>query len=314
MENHRIRARPLVMLLCLATLAAILVSEAARAQIRVEVSLVNVFATVRDKKKAIVGGLTQQDFRIYEDGQPQEISNFAAESTLPVTLGLLIDTSGSETDFLAAEQQAASQFLARVLRKNDLAMVVTFDTGVDLLANFTGDRATLDRAIRRAQINTGGSGTIMTPGPFPQITGGGTNFFDAIYLAAHDKLAGEAGRKALVILTDAQDTGSKMSLQNAVDAAQRTDTVIHILLVGMGNQGVAKKLAEETGGRVISVRSQKNLEQAFDQISEELRHQYTIAYSSSNKTRDGGYREIKVETANKDYSVLARRGYYAPRN
>jgi VWFA-related protein len=137
-----------------------------------------------------------------------------------------------------------------------------------------------------------------------------------VYLAAHDKLADEAGRKAMVILTDAEDTGSKLRLQDAIEAAQRTDTVVHVLLVAAdgGDQGVARRLTDETGGRMIVVRNEKNLEQAFDEISEELRSQYTIGYSPSNKAHDGAYRKIRVEMKNKDYSVLTRRGYYAPSN
>jgi VWFA-related protein len=120
----------------------------------------------------------------------------------------------------------------------------------------------------------------------------------------------------MIILTDAEDTGSKLKLQDAIEAAQRTDTVVHILLVAAdgGDQGVARKLTDETGGRMIVVRNEKNLEQAFDQISEELRSQYTIGYAPTNKARDGGYRKIRVDMKNKDYSALTRRGYYAPTN
>jgi VWFA-related protein len=227
---------------------------------------------------------------------------------------MLIDTSGSETYTLSAEQEAASRFLGRVLRKGDLAMVMSFDTDVDLLADFTDDRSRLDRAIRRAQINAPGSGAIIAQGPLPTSGSGGTDFYDAVYLAAHDKLSDEAGRKAIVVLTDAEDTGSKMRLQDAIEAAQRTDTVVHILLVAAdgGDQGVARKLTDETGGRMIVVRSEKNLEQAFDEISEELRSQYTIGYSPTNKAHDGSYRKIKVDMKNKEYSGLTRRGYYAP--
>jgi VWFA-related protein len=299
--------------LVIVALAAGLLWAAPPAQIRVQVSLVNLFATVRDKHKAIVTGLSKDDFQILEDGQPQEISNFSAESNLPITLGLLIDTSGSETFMLPSEKEAASRFLNRVMRKGDLAMVISFDLDVDLLADFTEDRGMLNRAINRAQINAP-SVSIMTTGPFPASRNGGTDFYDAVYLAAHDKLADETGRKALVILTDAEDTGSKLKLQDAIEAAQRTDTVVHILLIAAdgGDQGVAKKLTDETGGRMIVVRNQKNLEQAFDQISEELRSQYTLGYTSSNKSRDGGYRKIRVETKNRDLNVLTRRGYYAP--
>jgi VWFA-related protein len=308
------RIRAVLSFLCITALAGGLVYAAPPGQIRVQVSLVNLFVTVRDKHKAIVTGLKQDDFQVFEDGQLQEITNFSAESNLPITLGMLIDTSGSETYMLGAEQEAASRFLGRVLRKGDLAMVMSFDTDVDLLADFTDDRSRLDRAIRRAQINAPGSGAIIAQGPLPTSGSGGTDFYDAVYLAAHDKLSDEAGRKAIVVLTDAEDTGSKMRLQDAIEAAQRTDTVVHILLVAAdgGDQGVARKLTDETGGRMIIVRSEKNLEQAFDEISEELRSQYTIGYTPTNKAHDGSYRKIKVDMKNKEYAGLTRRGYYAP--
>lgn len=311
--DYTMRSRAVLCYLCVASLAAGLAFAAPPGQIRVQVNLVNLFATVRDKHKAIVTGLKQDDFQVYEDGQLQEISNFSAESNLPITLGLLIDTSGSETYMLSAEKDAASRFLGRVLRKGDLSMVMSFDLDVDLLADFTDDRGRLDRAINRAQINAPSS---PMPGPLPSSGSGGTNFYDAVYLAAHDKLADEAGRKAIVVLTDAEDTGSKLRLQDAIEAAQRTDTVVHILLVAAdgGDEGVSRRMTDETGGRTIIVRSQKNLEQAFDQISEELRSQYTIGYTPTNKAHDGSYRKIKVEMKNKDYSVLTRRGYYAPNN
>ena len=309
------RIRAILSYLCVASLAGGLALAAPPGQIRVQVNLVNLFATVRDKHKAIVTGLTKDDFQVYEDGQPQEITYFSAESNLPITLGMLLDTSGSEYFMLSAEKDAGSRFLGRVLRKGDLAMVMSFDTDVDLLADFTDDRGMLNRAINRAQINAP-SGGMIAQGPLPSSGTGGTNFYDAVYLAAHDKLSDEAGRKAIVVLTDAEDTGSKLNLQDAIEAAQRTDTVVHILLVAAdgGDQGVAKRLTDETGGRTILVRSEKNLEQAFDQISEELRSQYTVGYSPSNKKHDGSYRKIKVEMKNRDYSVLTRRGYYAPNN
>jgi VWFA-related protein len=309
------RIRAILSYLCIASLAGGLAVAAPPGQIRVQVNIVNLFATVRDKHKAIITGLKQDDFQVYEDGQPQEITYFSAESNLPITLGILLDTSGSEYFMLSGEKEAGSRFLARVLRKGDLAMVMTFDTDVDLLADFTDDRGVLDRAINRAQINAP-SGGMIAQGPLPSSGSGGTNFYDAVYLAAHEKLSGEAGRKAIVVLTDAEDTGSKLRLSDAIEAAQRTDTVVHILLVAAdgGDQDVARKLTDDTGGRMIVVRSEKNLEQAFDQISEELRSQYTVGYTPTNKKHDGTYRKIKVEMKNKDYSVLTRRGYYAPNN
>lgn len=282
--------------------------------IRVQVALVNLFATVRDKKtKRIVGDLTQDDFKISEDNKDQKISFFSKDSTLPITLGLLIDTSGSEQYTLGEEQEAASRFLNTVLRKNDLAMIMSFDSNADLLADFTDDRGTLNRAIQRARINAPvGSGPISGDPP-------GTIFYDAVYLACHDKLSDEAGRKALIVLTDAYDEGSMLHVQDAIEAAQRTDTVIHILLIGDPrdfhvDENAAKKLTDETGGRTIVVDSEKKLETAFEQISEELRSQYTLGYYSSNPARDGSYRKIKVETTQKDLDVLTRRGYYAPKN
>jgi VWFA-related protein len=283
--------------------------------LRVQVNLVNLFATVRDKQKRIIPDLTQDDFRIFEDGQEQKIAFFSRETSLPVTLGLLIDTSGSEERMLPAEQEAASRFLARFLRPKDLAMVISFDLDVDLLADFTSDRGELERAIQRARINAPRV-PMSVQGPLPQRGSKGTNFYDAIYLSCREKLASEAGRKALVALTDAVDTGSKVRMEEALEAAQRTDTVIHTLLVydpAYGNnEGVARKLAEETGGRVISVRNEKKLEEAFEQISEELRSQYTLGYYPTNTNRDGRFRKIKLETTRKDLHVLARKGYYAP--
>jgi VWFA-related protein len=310
------RIRPILCFLCVTALAAGLVYAAPPGQIRVQVNLVNLFATVRDKHKAIVTGLKQDDFQVFEDGHAQEITNFSTESNLPITIGILIDTSGSEYYMLSGLKEAASRFLGRVMRKGDLAMVMTFDTDVDLLADFTDDHGKLDRAINRAQINAPGSSVIIAQGPLPTSGSGGTNFYDAVYLAGHDKLSGEAGRKAIVVLSDCEDTGSKLKLQDAIESSQRTDTVVHILLVAAdgGDQRVGKSLTEETGGRMIVVRSEKNLEQAFDQISEELRSQYTISYISTNKARDGSYRKIKMEMKNKEYSALTRRGYYAPTN
>jgi VWFA-related protein len=286
--------------------------------IKAEVNLVNLFATVRDKNKRIVADLKQDDFKVFEDGHEEKISFFAKEMNLPITLGLLLDTSGSEQNMLSAIQDAGSQFLHRVLKKGDEAMIISFDTDVDLLADFTDDRSILDRAINKARINSPAGGYIAgNPGPVPGAGSVGTALYDAIYLACGEKLNGEAGRKAIVIVTDAQDEGSKVRLEEAIEAAQRTDTVIHVLLVADprfgGNGGVAHKLTEETGGRLIVVNSEKRLMEAFDQISEELRSQYTLGYYPTNTAKDGKFRKIKVEMNNHEFKVLARKGYYAPK-
>jgi len=284
--------------------------------ISTQVALVNLFATVRDKNKRIVTDLTKNDFKIFEDNEEQKVAFFSKEVTMPITLGLLIDTSGSEQYRLPAEQDAAGRFLERVMKKGDEAMVISFDLDVNLLADFTDDRHIIERAINKAQVNAVGGAGVVTPGTIPS-TNGGTHFYDAVYLACSEKLGTEAGRKALIIITDAEDQGSKTRLEEAVEAAQRADAVVHILWVHDGPYGrfdVAKKLAEETGGRAIDVSNEKKLEQAFDQISEELRSQYQIGYYyPANKAKDGGFRKIKVDVANRDYRVLARRGFYAPK-
>lgn len=286
--------------------------------IKAEVNLVNLFATVRDKNKRVITDLKQDNFKIFEDGHEEKISFFSKEVTLPITLGLLLDTSVSETGNLSAIQDAGGRFLRRVMRKGDEAMIMSFDVDVDLLADFTDDKNILQRAINKARIGSADTGMVgNNPGPIGSRSITGTALYDAIYLACAEKLNGEAGRKAIVIVTDAEDTGSKVKLEEAIEAAQRTDTVVHILLLidprYGGNVGVAHKIADETGGRVISVRSEKKIEEAFDQISEELRSQYTLGYYPTNTAKDGKFRKIRVDANNKDYKVLARRGYYAPR-
>jgi len=286
--------------------------------IKSEVTLVNLFATVRDKNKRVVTDLKQDDFHVAEDGHDEKIAFFSKDMSLPITMGLLLDTSGSEQFMLGAIQDAGGRFMRRVLKKGDEAMVISFDSDVDLLSDFTDDKNILDRAINKARVNIPGGGSIAgNPGPIGTQHVTGTALYDAIYLACGEKLNGEAGRKAIIIVTDAQDEGSRVKLEEAVESAQRTDTVIHILLVYDprygGNMSVAHKLTEDTGGRLIVVRGEKNLEQAFDEISEELRSQYTLGYYPTNNARDGKFRKIKVEMTNHDLKVLARKGYYAPR-
>jgi VWFA-related protein len=204
------------------------------------------------------------------------------------------------------------------MRKGDEAMVISFDLDVDLLADFTDDRGQIERAISKARIGAV-SGGVVTPGTIPTgANSGGTHFYDAVYLACNDKLVTEAGRKALVIITDAQDEGSRLRLEEAIEAAQRTDTVVHVLLVHdpgySWRPDVARKLSDETGGRTIEVSSEKRLNEAFDQISEELRSQYTVGYYPTNTAKDGRFRKVKVETPGKDYKILTRKGYYAPKS
>ena len=289
--------------------------------LKVQVNLVNVYATVRDKRHAIVPDLKKEDFHIFEDGVEQKVDSVALETELPLTFAILVDTSGSVERLLGAEQSTASRFLERVMRKTDLAMLISFDLSADELQGFTSDVAELERGINRARINTGGSARV-TPDTFPTNGNLGTVLYDAVYLACREKLAGEAGRKAIIILTDAEDNGSKVSLEESIEAAQRSDTVIHILLqsdssfggFGRSGGGVARKMTNETGGRLVEVRSEKDLQKAFDQISEELRGQYRLSYYPANPARDGKFRRIRVESTRSDTKITARQGYYAPRH
>jgi VWFA-related protein len=287
--------------------------------LKAQTTVVNIFATVRDKHHGIISDLTEKDFKILEDGQEQKVAFFSKDRNLPVTMGVLMDTSGSMDRILNAEQDAASRFLERVMRKNDEAMVISFDLDVNLLADFTADTAVLERAIRRTVINAPAAGIGGTVGTIPT-QGGGTNLYDAIYLAAHDELATEAGRKAIILLSDCEDTGSRVRIQEAIEAAQRADTVIHVLLIrdymatsGVG-PSVASKMSSETGGRVIDVHNEKSLEKAFDEIAEELSSQYVLGYYPTNEKRDGTFRKIQVEVvSHPEAKVTARKGYYAPR-
>ncbi|HEV2387613.1 MAG TPA: VWA domain-containing protein [Candidatus Acidoferrales bacterium] len=289
--------------------------------LKVQVELVHLFVTVRDKHGGLVANLEKNDFNVDEDGQQQKIAYFAKEMDLPLTIGLLIDTSGSQENVLGAEQEAAKRFLERILGAKDLAMVINFDLDVGLLADFTSEKSVLDRAIDRTQINAPATPAVVQ-GPFPQKPNG-THLYDAIYLACHDKLAEEAGRKAIVVLTDAQDYGSSYQLQDAIDAAQRSDTVVHVLLIAdrwqyfgaYEGEGVARKLADQTGGRVIRVTSEKKLDQAFDELAQELRSQYVLGYYPTNAARDGSFRKVKVDVVSGDKDrVLTRDGYYAPQS
>jgi VWFA-related protein len=283
--------------------------------LQVRTNVVNVFVTVRDHH-AIMTDLDKNDFKVFEDGVEQKVAYFNKEMNLPLTLAILMDTSGSMGNILVAEQDAASQFVHDVVHKRDEALIMSFDLDVNLLADFTQDPSVLENAIRRARINA--AGPMVTAGTIPQNGVIGTDLYDAIYLACHDELASQAGRKAIIVLTDAEDNGSKETLDDAIEGAQKADTVIHVILItdpsatsGVG-PGVAHDMAEQTGGRVIRVHNDKTLEKAFDVISQELRSQYVLGYYPTNTRRDGTYRKIKVEVNRPGAKILARKGYYAP--
>jgi VWFA-related protein len=298
------------------------------ATLKVNVNLVSLYFTVHDKHGMLIPHLTKDDFNILEDKAPQTIKNFAAENDQPLTLGILLDTSGSQQNVLPLEQQAGAAFLGRVLRSKDEAFLISFDVNVDLLSDYTNNAHALAHAMDKAEINVGtGGGGIpgAGQGPMPTGTPRGTLLYDAVYLATHDKLQQETGRKAIIILTDGEDQGSMEKPQGAIEAAQRSNTIVYVLLIadrafygrGMYNIGYSgdqamRKMAEETGGRVIDVGNNgKKMEAAFTQIEEELRTQYVASYTPTNAKLDGSYRKIDVECKGDGLKVQSRKGYYA---
>ena len=299
-------------------------NEGAVGTLKVQVDVVNVFFNVKDKKGLLIPNLTKDEFEIFEDGKPQTIKYYAAETDQPLTLGILIDTSPSQTRVLPMEQEVGAAFLSHVLRKKDMAFVISFDADVDLLQDFTNDPRELRVALNRTKIGggspQGGISSIPGIGQGPIPAGHDaccTHLYDAVYLAAKDRLSAEVGRKAMIILTDGEDEGSKLRPREAMEAAQKADAMVYVLLIadrgmyqGFG-AGEMKKLAEETGGRVIDVGNKfEKLKQAFDQISAELRSQYNLGYTPTNTAHDGSYRKIEVKSK-QGYRVQARRGYYA---
>jgi VWFA-related protein len=298
------------------------------ATFKLQVNLVDVFFTVKDKNGNLVPHLTKNDCSISEDKQPQTVKSFVAETNLPLTLGILLDTSGSQQNVLPLEQDAGSRFLERVLKPKDEAFLLSFDVNVDLLQDFTNSPRQLSRAMSKAEINTaGGNGAAGIPGAgggtIPTYgTPKGTLLYDAIYLASNEKLTQESGRKAMVILTDGDDQGSKYKISEAIAAAQRSNAIIYVILIadtgfygGFGYNGYssAKRLAEETGGRLINVGNNgKKLEQAFEQIEDELRTQYAATYTPVNTKLDGSFRHLAVECRGDGMKVQTRKGYFAP--
>jgi VWFA-related protein len=297
--------------------------------LKVNVNLVSNYFSVRDKHNGLVSTLTKSDCTILEDKVPQTIKNWGAETDQPLTLGILLDTSGSQQNVLPLEQETGSAFLHRVLRSKDEAFLVSFDVDVDLLQDFTSSANELSRAMNKAQINTaGGNGAGGVPGigqgPIPvHGTPKGTLLYDAVVLAANEKMRVENERKAMILLTDGGDQGSHYKLQDAIAAAQKANSIIYVLLIadrgfygGMsfGYNGPAemKRLAEQTGGRMIDVGNNgPKMEAAFKQIEDELRTQYVASYTPTNTKLDGSYRKLDIECQGDGLKVQSRKGYYA---
>lgn len=299
--------------------------------LKVQVNLVDLFFTVRGKDGEIVPHLTANDCTVTEDKVPQTWKNFTAETGEPLTLGILLDTSGSQQRLLPLEQQAASEFFREVLRQKDEAFLASFDVNVDLLQDFTNSPHLLSRAMDKAQINTAGGNGGGIPGlgggPVPISNPKGTVLYDAIWQSATRKLDGQTGRKALIILTDGEDEGSDHKIGDAIGAAEKNNVVVYVILIadralywsqGEGYYGYspAKKISDETGGRLIDVGNNgAKLQAAFEEIEAELRTQYVASYTPTNAKQDGTFRHIALECKGdngENLKVSVRKGYYAP--
>jgi len=294
--------------------------------IKVDVDIVNVLASVRDKRGALVSTLEQNDFTILEDGKPQPIKYFAKETDLPLTIGLLVDVSGSQRNLIDVERNAASEFFGQVLRKKDMAFLISFGEESELLQDYTNSPRLLKEGLGQLHPSSGVGG--LHPGPVPTAGGPrGTVLYDSVYLAANEKLKSEVGRKVIVVITDGVDMGSRLSINQAIEAAQKSDAVIYcidytdpsayggggfgITLGGGAGGGTMRKMSEETGGRTYKVDRRHTLEQVFKELQDEMRSQYSIGYTPANDKKDGSYRKIEIKLANKDLKAQARKGYYA---
>ncbi len=274
---------------------------------RVNVDLVNLLCSVFDKNtNSFITNLTRDDFSVYEDNQRQEIKNFARETDLPLTIAMLIDTSQSVAPKLKFEQEAAISFFQSILAEKDRALLVSFDSDVSMLQDFTNDPNKMAKEIRKLR------------------AAGGTALYDAIYRTCDEKLIRETGRKAIIILSDGDDESSSVSLHQATEMALRAEALIFGISVSKGGFfGVGstkegdsnlKELTQETGGRLFFPFKVDELDDNFRQINQELRSQYNIGYFSTNTTKDGSYRKVKIEVPEKGLKLTYRKGYYAPRS
>lgn len=274
-------------------------------RINVEVTRVQLLFTVSDKKGRFVNNLTKPEFEIFESKKPQSIMEFTAESDLPLRLAILIDTSNSIRERFKFQQEAATDFVDTVIRAHeDKAVVVSFDSAAELVADLTDDTEKLNKAIRGLR------------------AGGGTALYDAIFFACRDKLMQDHPlykfRRAMVILSDGDDNNSRYTRDQALEMAHKSDTVIYTISTNIsGIEGDGDKIlryfAEQTGGQVFFPFKARDLAQSFENIANELRHQYNVLYRPDPLKTDGLYHPVEVKVkGRKDLVVRARHGYYAP--
>lgn len=265
-------------------------------KIQVAVDLVNVSFSAMDSRGRMIPGLTVDDFTVEEEGEVQKITQFAREQELPLTLALLIDISPSVAPVFSQEKVTASAFLESIIGRRDLALVIAFDRYATLVEDFTEDVRRLTDAVKGLSLkNTG------------------TSLYDAVYLASEEKLSRETGRKAIVLISDGEDTTSTYNQSKAMIAVQRSNAVIYAIS-NVGNSGTMRRMAEQTGGGFFRIREGSDFQKVFEQIALELRTQYSLAYQSTNTSRDGAFRRIKIIPRNSDIKIRARQGYYGPQD
>ncbi|MGA2845901.1 MAG: VWA domain-containing protein [Candidatus Acidiferrales bacterium] len=320
--------------------------------ISVDVKMVSMLATVRDKHGHLVNKLSKDEFVLEQDGHPQTITYFAQDSDLPLTLGLLVDTSMSQRRVLDQERTASHGFLDHVLREDkDKAFVIHFDYEVELLQDLTSSRqkleASLDALGEPELAQAGGGGSSGSGHGSYGRGGGGTLLYDAVYLASNEIMKKQRGRKALIILSDGVDRGSKETLRDSVETAQRADTLVYSILFadkegygngggyggghggggGMGGGGhhrypqesrpdgkkILEQISRETGGRFFEVSKKEPIDQIYAAIDEELRNQYGLGYVPDKADVAPGYHKIHLTVKQKDLTVQTRDGYYADR-
>jgi Ca-activated chloride channel homolog len=280
--------------------------SAEKNRITLDVSRVNMLYTVSDKKGRFVTDLTKDDFDVYENKKPQTIIEFAAETDLPLRLAILIDTSNSIRDRFHFQQEAATAFIDSTVRpEHDKAMVVSFDTSAELVADLTDNISDLEKAVANLR------------------PGGGTSLYDAIFFACRDKLMEDQPlykfRRAMVILSDGEDNQSRYTRDQALEMAQKADVNVYtistnITRIDTDGDKVLRYFAEETGGQSFFPFKATDLDQDFENIANELRHQYNIFYRPEPLRADGLYHPVEIKVkGHKELIVRARKGYYAPK-
>jgi Ca-activated chloride channel family protein len=283
--------------------------------LKVVTGLVAISAVVKSKDGEAKTGLTKDDFVLKQDGKEEPIRYFSRGSDLPLSLALMVDTSGSQQTFIGDEALASDVFFETMLaRKEDRAMLVQFDSTVLQLKSMTNSASALHFAL--SHVSQRGSGA------------GGTLLYDAIYAIAKNILASETGRKAMVILSDGGDNGSRRTLAEAIEQAQRADVQIYSVLYSMRNSlsassigrppafdpglGALQKLSESTGGRVFTVSHTLSLREIFEQIGQDLRLQYELGYKPPPDTQPNSYHKLELKAKDKKLTVQARKGFFEP--